>query len=118
MPRTGIPVHRRHASECQASAAFTRQSGTGKTVTAATDRCLAGSHSGPAQVLRKECQRLRPRIAVRIGPVTFASPVHEGVSSPRVGVELVHLAMLGKFGVKLAHIRRRRVGILLTKQSK
>src|SRR5262249_22993053 len=93
-------------------------SGTGKAVAAATDRLLPGSRGDLGQVLRKERQRLRPGVAVRIGTVTLTSPVHEGVSSPRVRVELVYLAMLGEFGVKLAHVRRRRVGVLLTKQSK
>ena len=53
---------------------------------------------------------------VRIGTVTLALPVHEGVSSPRVGVELVRLAVLSEFGLELAHVRWRRVSVLLPKQ--
>src|SRR5262245_14962405 len=81
-------------------------SGAEKAVAAATDRLLSGRHGDLSQVLRKERQRLRPGVAVRIGTITLTSPVHEGVSSSRVGVELVDLAMLGEFDVKLAHVRR------------
>src|SRR5215467_7199162 len=92
--------------------------GAGKAVAAATDHLLPGSRGDLGQMLREERQRLRPGVAVRIGTITLTSPVHEGVSSSRVGVELVSLAMFGEFGVKLAHVCQRRVSILLTKQSR
>src|SRR5215813_443831 len=60
--------------------------------------------SDPAQVCGEERQGLGPGVTVGIRPVALAPPVHEGVASSGVGVELMHLAVPGQFSVEFAHI--------------
>ncbi len=66
--------------------------------------CLLRCDSDPAQVCGEERQGLGPGVTVGIRPVALAPPVHEGVASSGVGVELMHLAIFGQFSVEFAHI--------------
>src|SRR5215475_3866335 len=90
------------------------QSGRVRSTSAGAGRMTGG---GPAQVLGEEAQRARPGIVVGVGVVPGAAPVHEGVVGSRIRVELVDLSVPGQLGVELAHVRRRRVGVLLAEEA-